>query len=270
MNNTNQVPEKIAKPRSFSHSSLNYYRNCPRKYQLVYLTEGGREQKVDTIELFLGKRVHECLEILYMEANKGNLWTLSSLLGLYTLMWQDKWHSGINIVRKEYPMAHYKELGIKCLTDYYNRFHPFNQHKLLSVEQKIKIKIADSNEFKMGGVVDRIDEITPTHIEIHDYKTGKKMPSQKECDEDKQLAAYAIGVLDMYPNVETVTLVWHYLQHDKDMTSTRTKEQLEQLKSSLHLEINQVLEAIRNKAFPPKPSALCKWCEVKHLCPDAL
>jgi putative RecB family exonuclease len=270
MNDTNQVQDKSAKPRSFSHSSLSCYRGCPRKYELIYVAKGGHAEKVDTVELFLGKRVHECLEALYLEASKGNLWTLSSVLGLYTLMWQDKWHSGIKIVRREKPMAHYKELGIKCLTDYYNRFYPFNQNKLLSVEQRIKIKIADSTEFKMGGVVDRIDEINPTHLEVHDYKTGNKMPSQKDCDEDRQLATYALGVLDMYPNVENVTLVWHYLQHDKDMVSTRTKEQLQQLKASLHTEINQVLEAIRNKAFPTKPSYLCKWCEVRHLCPDAI
>ena len=122
----------------------------------------GDEKKSDTIELFLGRRVHECLEVLYAEAHKGSIWSLSFVLGLFDIRWQENWNNNnITIVRNKFPALHYKELGIKCLTDYYNRFYPFTQNKLLGIEQRINIKIADNNEFQMVGVVDRIDEHQP-------------------------------------------------------------------------------------------------------------
>jgi hypothetical protein len=44
-----------------SHSSLGSFENCPRQYWYQYIGKPPVE-RVDTIEAFLGKRVHEALE----------------------------------------------------------------------------------------------------------------------------------------------------------------------------------------------------------------
>jgi putative RecB family exonuclease len=48
----------------YSHSRLSCYEQCPRKYKLQYIDRIKIEVK-ETIELFLGKRVHETLKKLY-------------------------------------------------------------------------------------------------------------------------------------------------------------------------------------------------------------
>jgi hypothetical protein len=47
--------------RIHSHSSLGSFENCPRQYWYQYIGKPDVE-RVDTIEAFLGKRVHETLE----------------------------------------------------------------------------------------------------------------------------------------------------------------------------------------------------------------
>jgi hypothetical protein len=47
--------------RIHSHSSLGSFENCPTQYRYQYIGTPSVE-RVDTIEAFLGKRVHETLE----------------------------------------------------------------------------------------------------------------------------------------------------------------------------------------------------------------
>ena len=50
--------------RIHSHSSLGSFENCPRQYWYQYIGKPDVE-RVDTIEAFLGKRVHVALEALH-------------------------------------------------------------------------------------------------------------------------------------------------------------------------------------------------------------
>jgi RecB family exonuclease len=250
----------------FSHSSIGSYKQCPKRYELTYLQKG-KVQKEDTVELFLGKRVHECLEVLYHYANLGNTWLLKDLTDLFIVLWEEKWNNDIKIVRFGLPALHYLDLGIKQLTDYYNKYHPFNQHKSLSLEQKLYFNLAQDEKYVMSGVIDRIEEIEPDYLAIHDYKTGKNMMSQKECDSDRQLATYAIGVLNKYPATQKIDLVWHYLLYNVEVVSSRTAEQLEKLKVELITDIDTISKAVTDNNFKTNISRLCDWCEVKKFCP---
>ena len=60
--------------RIYSHSSLGSFENCPRQYWYQYIGKPPVE-RVDTIEAFLGTRVHKTLEALY------NLWLRGGVRG---------------------------------------------------------------------------------------------------------------------------------------------------------------------------------------------
>jgi RecB family exonuclease len=47
---------------------------------------------------------------------------------------------------------------------------------------------------KIQGFVDRLAIASDGTYEIHGYKTNKSLPTQKDKDDDKQLALYQIGV----------------------------------------------------------------------------
>jgi putative RecB family exonuclease len=252
---------------NYSHSSLSAFYDCPKKYYYSYIERTDfRAKTEDTIELFLGKRVHECLEALYKELPTRTM-TEQQLIDMFDQLWTKKWLPSIKIVNKSLPAQHYLELGCKCLSQYFRKHYPFNQHKILGTEQKIKFKLDDAGLYNMVGVIDRIDEVNPTTIEIHDYKTGRHLPTQKDCDKDEQLAAYAIGIKAMYPLVTEVILVWHYLQFDKELRSVRSVEALELLKLELIRQIEEINQAKQQNKFDTKRSRLCDWCEFKPKCP---
>ena len=70
---------------------------------------------------------------------------------------------------------------------------------------------------------------------------------------------------ETFKDVKDVKLIWHFLDANKEFTSTRTMEQLQKLKKD-SLELIKKIEA--TSEFPTKKSILCNWCEYKSKCPE--
>ncbi|MFQ6032008.1 MAG: hypothetical protein ACE5K2_03720, partial [Candidatus Zixiibacteriota bacterium] len=61
---------------------------------------------------------------------------------------------------------------------------------------------------------------------------------------------------------------WHYLVFDKELRSSRSKQQLDQLKEEIIDLINEIENARKKDVFPAKETVLCDWCEFGELCPN--
>ena len=59
-----------------------------------------------------------------------------------------------------------------------------------------------TERYKCKGIIDRLMLAPDGAFEVHDYKTGSKLPDQAELDKDRQLALYQIGVQKLWPDVE--------------------------------------------------------------------
>lgn len=243
----------------YSHSRLSTFESCPLKFKFQYidkLSEGH-----DTIEAFLGSRVHDSLEKIYKDKKFQKLMTKEELLEFYEREWIRLDHNDILIVRKEYDKENYKDMGKKFLEDYYDRFYPFDQATTIGLEMRVVITLPSGK--KLQGYIDRLDEKEGVY-EIHDYKTSNTLMEQDKADQDRQLALYAIAVRERFPDAKDVKLVWHYLAFNKTITSSRCIEHLEQLKK----DVDDLIKEIEHTSeFKAKPSALCDWCEFRKICP---
>jgi putative RecB family exonuclease len=101
-------------------------------------------------------------------------------------------------------------------------------------------------------------------LEIHDYKTSGKLPTQKAVDSDRQLAFYQMGVEGRWKGIEEVRLIWHYLAFDAEIKSSRTSDHLQQVRQEA-FDLIQKIETDRQ--FFPKEGPLCDWCDYQALCP---
>jgi putative RecB family exonuclease len=95
----------------------------------------------ETIEAFMGSRVHETLEKLYKDLRLSKSDTLEELLTFYDDVWLKNYSDDIRIVKKGYTPRNYKDTGARCIREYYARYQPFNDGKTLGLEQMIAIDI---------------------------------------------------------------------------------------------------------------------------------
>jgi len=246
----------------YSHSRLSCYEQCPAKFKLQYIdkVETAVEQSV---EAFLGSQVHAALEKLYRDLGYQKATSREELLDYFRSEWSKNWSDDIVIVKDEYTSDNYQRMGEKYLSDYYTRYHPFDQGRTIALEERIVIALDPSGEYKLQGYIDRLTEAKDGFYEIHDYKTNSRLPLPEYLRSDRQLALYMIGVQTQYPDVRDVRLIWHFLKFDKEVDSTRTAQELEGLKRSTIRLIDRIEAETQYKAAP---GFLCEWCEYQSVC----
>jgi putative RecB family exonuclease len=247
----------------YSHSRLSTFETCRKKFHFRYVLQ--IPQETEGIEAFVGKRVHEVLERLYTFLARQQVPSLRRVVERYHALFDESFDPDkVVIVKEGFDVDHYRALGVRCLEHYYRTHYPFESDETLAVEEHVKFPLDAEGRYGIQGFVDRIGRARDGAIEIHDFKTGSYVPSQKALDSDRQLALYQIGIGDRFGDDTEVRLVWHYLARGQTRTSSRTPEQLETLKTGT---LRLVEQAESEQAFPARKNNLCAWCEYKPLCP---
>ena len=247
---------------TYSHSRLESYRQCPQKFKFAYIDQ--IKSDTEGIEAFMGSRAHYALEKLYTNLRFEKPVTLEGVLAEYQKDWEANWHDEIQIVREEIGPSEYFKMGQRAITDYYRRYHPFDQSKTLGLEYRINLSLDDADKYVMQGYIDRLSQPADGVLWIHDYKAKGLLPTQPEIDEDRQLAFYQMAVSTLWPDVKEVVLIWHYLLFDREFHSRRTAEDLAALRAETIALIDEIESATE---FPTKQSGLCNWCEYRKICP---
>lgn len=247
----------------YSHSRLSSFENCKRQFYFRYVLDVPAE--TESIEAFVGKRVHEVLERLHGFADRGQVPGHDQVIERYRQLFDAHYDAErVRVVREENPVSYYRELGERCLSHYYRRHYPFDRDETLGIEQRVVFDLDEAGRYRMQGIIDRIVRTRDDVVEIHDYKTGRYVPSQKKLDEDRQLALYQLGLQRSYGEEQPIRLVWHYLQRGQRRTSTRTPEELQALREDT---IGLIDRIHAERDFEPTKIALCDWCEYRAICP---
>ncbi len=248
----------------YSSTKINTFDGCKLKYKYQYIDK--LESDLTTIERFMGSMVHEVLEEFYKLVKGGSIKPLQWVLDKYKEVWQKNYTESIKIVKDDFSADDYYNKGKQSLIDYYEKYKPFDQAKIVDTEHFVNFKIQlDKIECEFCGMLDRLDWNDKENIfEIHDYKVTNTLMIQEKADSDWQLGLYHIALKEKWPDIEKVKLVWHSLLFNKEIISFRTKEQIEQLKQRV---IDRVKEIEGCDKFPPQKSVLCDWCDFQNICP---
>lgn len=249
----------------FSYSSLNTFQKCPAQFRFRYIDKIRKPD--DSVEAFMGKRVHEAIEYLYNEVLKNKIPFLDHVVDVYAQNWEEKWHDRISIVKNWNPPKYYFELGRECLRRFYRLKSPFEE-PVEGCEVELNFTLDDDSAYRIKGFIDRLDHDGNGNYTIHDYKTSSRALSQNMADKDEQLALYHVGLDKLKGNVSSVNLVWHSLRQGIERKSRRSDQELKTLVNRTKRRIDEVRE--REKAggpFPPKETPLCNWCFYWEECP---
>lgn len=246
----------------YSHSRLSTFEQCPKKFKYKYIDKLKPEIE-RTIETHLGSAVHKTLEWVYNSIKETNKEVkIDEIIEKFTEEWQKESSENILIVKKQLTARDYFNKGVQFLIDYYCKHSPFKDGTI-ACEKGVLIKL-EEGEYEIQGFIDRlVYNLETGEYEIHDYKTANFLPNQERLDKERQLALYSIAIKEIYGKEKEILLVWHFLAHNKTLTSKRTNSELEKLKKET-AELIKKLEA--TKEFPRNRSALCDWCEYKNIC----
>ena len=248
---------------TFSPSSLNCFENCPKQYHFRYV----EKVVVDSegIEAFVGKRVHEVLERLYTFVGEGLVPSIERVVYRYHQLFDELYDADrVRIVRDGMHADDYRVSGARSLENYYRRAYPFDADQTLGLEEKVQFTLDAAGQYPVRGIIDRLVRAADGVLEIHDFKTGRRVPKQAELDKDRQLGLYELAIRERHPTEERVRLVWHYVLRNQVCVSERTPEQRDALRN----QTSRVIDGIRSEQdWKPKKSGLCGWCEYRALCP---
>jgi len=244
-----------------SYSAIELYLNCPKKY---YFSEVEKIKAKKSKEQIFGTLIHSTLKYLHQPTPLPP--TLSEVLDYFEDLWKN---IGDVDWRSEEEKRAYFEEGIRILKEYYQKNNPKN-FLIVDLEKKILAKIKESQhpearEHTLVGIIDRIDKISDNCFEIIDYKTSRKMPSQKVVDNHLQLGIYALGFEQNWPSLKDANLILslYFLKHSEKISTKKTQELIEKAKEKAL----RVISLIEEKKFPPFVSSFCDFCQYKKICP---
>lgn len=241
-----------------SYSQIETFKGCPLHYKLKYLL------KIPTppsAAQSFGTSMHAALRDYYKARINGEN---PSEEELYKML-EDNW------VKEGYSSKNHEKLTIEKGRRFLHSFFEQAKKSLnlpLALEQPFTFPL---NGIRVGGRIDRVDSNPPngikTGIEIIDYKTGAKVPSQKEIDEDDQMTIYALAAQELREKPfarkpEEVLLSFYYFENGQKISTSRTKEQLE----AARVDILDWVEKINNSDFKCNHSKMCEYCEYRLLC----
>ena len=243
-----------------SYSQIETFKICPLHYKLKYI------YKIPTpfsAPLSFGISMHAALKDFYTIFKKEQ--KLDEKLILSAL--KDNWMSeGYRNKAHEKKML---DKGKSFLSDYYKKeFNSKLKPAVLEQSFVVPLKTPKGEKLlKIGGKMDRVDKISGGKIEIVDYKTGANVPTQKQVDSDFQLTFYALAAASINEDPfgkgpDKIQLTLYYFDGQKKMTTTRTKEQLEEAKK----EIFAWRDKIEKSDFKCSGHIFCQTCEYSLLC----
>ena len=247
----------------YSHSRLSAFEKCPLQYRYRYLDRIKRDTQ--SIEAFLGNRVHDALEALYRDLLASKRPTLDEILALYHRSWEKSYSDKITIVKTDLTPEHYRKTGEECLAKYYRRHDPFDDGQTLGLEERVTLSLDEQGRYQLQGYIDRLVRQEQGVYEIHDYKTSSgRLPSDADLRADRQLTLYQMAVEKRFPDAREIRLVWYYLVFDQKKTSARTPREIEQHRKQT-IGLIDTIEG--TKDYPYRKSPLCSWCEYRDICP---
>ncbi|MGZ4241293.1 MAG: ATP-dependent helicase [Actinomycetota bacterium] len=126
----------------------------------------------------------------------------------------------------------------------------------------------------MRGRIDRVVRLGKSMVRLIDYKTGRNAKREKEAAEDLQLASYYLA-LTLVPELSTLgtpkylelAYLGAFTRDGGFMRAGVDPSKDPEFGRKAQERLEGFVAGIRAERFAPSPSADCRWCRFKTLCP---
>jgi len=239
-----------------SYSQIETFKTCPMHYKLRYVYSVPTPPSASAS---FGTAMHATLKNFFEEVAKGKKPTEKQIIDLLEVNWIKE---GYSSKKHEFEFFNKGKMYLRgFLKQGYNP-----KISTIALEQPFNLSLGKN--LKIGGRLDRIDDLGEGEIEIIDYKTGATIPSQRDVDKNLQLSFYALAATKIQVEPfgkppEKIKLSLYYLDEQEKITTTRTAKQLEEATK----EIFKVKEEIEKSDFKCSGHMFCQTgCEFSLFC----
>jgi DNA helicase-2/ATP-dependent DNA helicase PcrA len=236
-------------PLKLSSSAIENYRKCPQQFAFNYLwslKEGPRAA------LSFGSVIHTTIKRFVEQLKRGNRLPFEEVQRIYETEWSSAGYED------DYQEAEYKKDGLEQL----KTFHAVILAEAPEIlEQEKGFELPLENDIVLVGRIDQVNRLSPSDVEIIDYKTGRPR-QQADARKALQLSIYALAAREIF-EWNPVRLVFQYLQNNSTQVTTRDAKQLDDAQNI----IQEIAADIRAKHFPANAGFPCRSCAYKLICP---
>ena len=250
---------------TYSHSRLQTFRDCPRKYQFQYVDRTEVPKRDSPITL-MGRFAHTVLRRLYQSGADGVVIPLDDALRLYQSEWQTVVPERLVLHSEYHTVDDYIRMGCDMLETHYRRYQPFHHGRLLGTELHLNFGLPGSG-FPFRAIIDRLWKRDDAVIEISDYKTGQTLARTTDPTFVSQMGIYLLAVQANYPQFEQIELAQYFLRHDEIVRRRMSSEERDLIIEDLRTRVLETKEAARLGNFPPQEGGHCQFCDFFELCP---
>jgi RecB family exonuclease len=242
------------RPRSLSPTCIDTYLQCLLKFWFRYHT---KEQDLGESEpMRFGSAVHAALEDLGKRMQFGE--GLSQSLCEEMAMKFVEYAAGQRISNPEL-LKEGQDL-VRARLYRHNPNYPVKATEL----NFYKLQVTTDRGVPLNGIIDLVQEMSPTTALIVDYKTSRKAKTLNEARSDTQLSMYDYMFSKTHPQYQQIWLALDFLRSE----AVITERSLDERKNFEHW-LNSVWEAMgkqTEKDVNPTINQYCPWCGYKHMC----
>ena len=255
--------------RMQSPSSINTYKQCPRKYYYRYIK---RLPTKPSIHLVRGTVAHSALEHFFDEPLTNDDWRTQLQLRVLQLLerfWEESKEEFENLDETPQELAEYKKETKQMLLRWVLAFSTRVQERINQGEsvqeafEQLKpsseVKYVDE-ELQVMGYIDAVEEFDD-QVRLVDYKTSKKPEITPEYR--LQLGIYALMYLRRHERVPQEVGI-EFLRHGGEYMQVN-----DELLLDAQFEIEQIHYVTKTSDiahYPKSPSPLCNWCDYYEIC----
>lgn len=282
--------KRIPKPwLNWSATKLGLLQVCPKCFEFEYVL-GMKDKVKQGIQKIFGSVIHKRFQKFF--TSKRGYKTLEKIIGGFIYYWleyipQIKYK---NKLRESDPeiMRKYLAIGIDLLKKFYYENLPYRTGEKPEPEVEYHFNLKFKGH-RITGKIDRIQPVENDEVEIWDYKTGYKKPTEQELSRDIQFTLYNLAWFKKTGKNPVKMRLIHLFSSEHFLVPIRTKTDYIQLGCWLdeaRIYVQNILEPwnrgwkdvvfrwfnsedIERGYFSKRPSYFCALCDYEELCRES-